>query len=441
MAVPPLSNPHVALLPWGHTIEDFLDALGVSFESFCSEMTGGWLFGYVTALKMAGVRTSIFCISSRSLRVSQSIHKPTSGEIFLIPASALYRSLRTPFADPYAWETAAMFAGTKTHPRLWRLLRDILPYTATPLYALLRELKRRRVNALLCQEYEYARFDIVVLLGRLLGVPTFATFQGGTWHSSRIESWVRPRTILRSAGLIIGPRDEAQRVKARYHLGEEKIARVPNPLDLHLWRPIERASARRELGLSMEQRIVICHGRIDVHRKGLDVLLAAWADVRAKCPSLDAQLILIGSGEDATNFSELLATQGSAQITWLSEYIQDRSLMRMWLSAANLYVMASRHEGFPVAPLEAMACGLPIIITDVPGSADIMGSEDALPGVVVPVGDSAALARALIKLLTDPAACEHFSGRALNRVRDFSIEGIGIRLRAFLFGNEAPTTA
>ena len=54
-------------------------------------------------------------------------------------------------------------------------------------------------------------------------------------------------------------------------------------------------------------------------------------------------------------------------------------------------------EGFPVAPLETMACGLPIIITDVPGSADIMGSEDARPGMVVPVGDSAALASALIK--------------------------------------------
>lgn len=54
-------------------------------------------------------------------------------------------------------------------------------------------------------------------------------------------------------------------------------------------------------------------------------------------------------------------------------------------------------EGFPVAPLKTMACGLPIIITDVPGSADIMGSEDAPPGMVVPVGDSAALASALIK--------------------------------------------
>jgi starch synthase len=230
-------------------------------------------------------------------------------------------------------------------------------------------------------------------------------------------------------------------VKARYQVAEERIARIPNPLDLHLWRPIERASARRELGLSIEQRIVICHGRIDVHRKGLDVLLSAWADVRAKCPSLDAQLILIGSGEDATNFSKLLATQGSAQVTWLNEYIQDRSLMRMWLSAANLYVMASRHEGFPVAPLEAMACGLPIIITDVPGSTDIMGSEDALPGMIVPVGNSAALASALVKLLTDPVACELFGSRALNRARDFSIEGIGSRLRAFLFENAGSTAS
>jgi glycosyltransferase involved in cell wall biosynthesis len=232
-----------------------------------------------------------------------------------------------------------------------------------------------------------------------------------------------------------------QRVKACYHLAEERIARIPNPLDLHLWRPIERALARRELGLPLDQRIVISHGRIDVHRKGLDVLLAAWANVRAKCPSLDTRLILIGSGEDAANFSKLLAAQRSSQITWLDEYVQYRRLIRTWLSAADLYVMASRHEGFPVAPLEAMACGLPIIITDVPGSADIMGSQEALPGIVVPVGDSVALASALIKLLTDPAACEHFSIRALNRARNFSIEGIGTRLRAFLFRHEAPIVA
>ena len=57
------------MLPWGHTVEDFLDGLGVSFDQFCMEMTGGWLFGYVRALQLAGLQVTIFCFSSRSRMV------------------------------------------------------------------------------------------------------------------------------------------------------------------------------------------------------------------------------------------------------------------------------------------------------------------------------------------------------------------------------------
>ncbi|MDQ3029257.1 MAG: glycosyltransferase family 1 protein, partial [Actinomycetota bacterium] len=53
----------VALLPWGDLLEDFLDSIGVSLQEFCDEMTGGWLFGYVTALASAGVHTVIICVS------------------------------------------------------------------------------------------------------------------------------------------------------------------------------------------------------------------------------------------------------------------------------------------------------------------------------------------------------------------------------------------
>src|SRR5260221_14381298 len=61
----PPARLHVALLPWGHTVEDFLDGLGVSFEQFCTEMTGGWLFCFVQALHLAGFQLSIFCFSRR----------------------------------------------------------------------------------------------------------------------------------------------------------------------------------------------------------------------------------------------------------------------------------------------------------------------------------------------------------------------------------------
>jgi hypothetical protein len=55
-----LSQPTIALLPFGDLIEDFLDTIGISFEVFCNEFLGSWMFGYVDALKLVGVRTVLF---------------------------------------------------------------------------------------------------------------------------------------------------------------------------------------------------------------------------------------------------------------------------------------------------------------------------------------------------------------------------------------------
>ena len=59
--------PTVALVPWGDVWEDFLDKVGVSLDEFCTEMTGGWLFGYVDALDRVGIRT-VLVLWSRSAR-------------------------------------------------------------------------------------------------------------------------------------------------------------------------------------------------------------------------------------------------------------------------------------------------------------------------------------------------------------------------------------
>src|SRR5258708_32133691 len=106
--------------------------------------------------------------------------------------------------------------------------------------------------------------------------------------------------------------------------------------------------------------------------------------------------------------------------------------MRTWLSAADVYVMASRHEGFPVAPLEGMACGLPVVATAVPGVAEIMGSEAPLPGIIAPIADVSALANALEKLLDDIGLSQDLGLRAKNRAQDFSLVAVGTRLRNFL---------
>jgi glycosyltransferase involved in cell wall biosynthesis len=431
----PLHSLHVALLPWGHTIEDFLDGVGVSLDQFCMEMTGGWLFGYVQALQLAGFQVTIFCFSSRSRVVASKRHLPTGAEICLIPAERSYRWMRRFFTDPYAWETANMFAGRNMPEPAKKLLRHLLPYFATPPWSLRRELRRRGVGMILCQEYEYARFDVVTALGRLVRLPVFATFQGGNWQISRLEKITRPHAVRQCAGLIIGPATEAARVQAEYRVAPNKIARLPNPLDLTEWQPIPRTEARRTLGLPLDARIAISHGRIDIFRKGLDLLLDAWSKLRAAHPDQDRRLILIGSGDDADKFRGLLDGRHDSSVLWIDRYLRDRPLMRVWLSAADVYVMASRHEGFPVAPLEGMACGLPVIATAVPGMAEIMGDEAPSPGTLIPIADVSALASALERLLGDIGLLHILGVRARKRAQDFSLVSIGTQLRSFLLAN------
>jgi glycosyltransferase involved in cell wall biosynthesis len=441
MQVPiPRRRSHIALLPWGNTFEDFLDGVGVSFDQFCTEMSGGWLFGYVQALQLAGFRVTIFCFSSQTRAAVSARHQSTDAEICLIPAKRSYRWMRSFFANPDAWETADMFAGKKIPMVMKKLLRHLLPYFATPVRSLRREIRRRGIGIILCQEYEYARFDAVTALGSVLRLPVFATFQGGNLQISRFEKFTRPRALKRCAGLIIGPADEAARVQAEYRLTARKIARIPNPIDLGQWQPIPRVKAREALGLSLSARIAISHGRVDIFRKGLDVLLDAWTKVRAERPHQDWRLVLIGSGDDASKLRSMLF--GLHSIIWIDRYIRDRSQMRRWLSAADVYVMASRHEGFPVAPLEGMACGLPIIATAVPGIAELMGEEAPLPGIAVPIADAGALSEALARLLGDTKLSQTLGGQAQKRAQEFSLESVSGQLRDFLLpqptSNRAP---
>ena len=395
-------------------------------------MSGGWLFTYVQALQLAGFEVTIFCFSDRSRAVISRPHRATGAEICLIPAKPSYLWMRHFVADPYAWETDNMFSGRKLPKLAKRIIRHLLPYLATPERSLWRELKRRKVRAILCQEYEYARFDIVTALGALLRLPVFAIFQGGNWHSSRLEKLTRPLAVRRCAGLIIGPSPEAARVQAEYSISSNKIARLPNPLDLTDWEPMPQSEARQSLGIPISARIAISHGRIDIFRKGLDLLLEAWSKLQSAHSGEDWRLILIGSGDDATKLRSVLGGPDYSSVLWIDHYIRDRALMRRWLCAADIYVMASRHEGFPVAPLEGMACGLPIVATTVPGIGEIMGDKDPLPGITAPIGDSAALASAVEKLLNNIQLSRELGFHAKRRAQDFSLPSISAQLRSFL---------
>ena len=433
-------GPAIALLPWGNVLEDFLDTIGVSLEVFCNEFKGSWMFGYVEALRKVGVRTVLICISARVSAPAHFTHLPTGATICVLPAPKIYCAIRRKVLNPYG-RTVKQAFGDLRRTQLFlipplALLREVMLYLMTPLRLVAHELRRHGCNAILCQEYEYPRFDACVLLGQLMGLPVFATFQGGNYQRSRIERYLRPHTLRACAGLIIGTQSEVQRVRAHYGIASTKLARIFNPIDLELWKPIDRQEARRALGIPLDARAVVWHGRVSMQQKGLDVLLDAWERICCQRTGRDLRLLLVGTGKDAEKLRQHIVSMQLRGVLWADEFVHDRNTIRCYLSASDVYAFPSRHEGFPVSPIEAMACGLPVVAADAPGMPDILEGGEASGGLMVPRDNPEELALALGRLLDDQAWSCELGKRARRRVEaHFSLEAVGEQLRTFLLNN------
>ncbi|HSL52672.1 MAG TPA: glycosyltransferase family 4 protein [Candidatus Deferrimicrobiaceae bacterium] len=154
--------------------------------------------------------------------------------------------------------------------------------------------------------------------------------------------------------------------------------------------PLSRAA----LGLDPGALVLGTVARFDPV-KGLDVLLRAFAQVLARRPN--AQLLLVGDGPEAARLRDLAGALGLAGRAVFAGPVKDAA---RGLPALDLYVSASHREGLPLALLEAMVCGLPVLATRVPGHVDVV--EDGVTGVLVPPGDPAGLAAAAVELLEDP---------------------------------------
>ncbi|MBA3252201.1 MAG: glycosyltransferase family 4 protein [Geodermatophilaceae bacterium] len=424
----------IALLMWGDLVEDFLDPIDVSMDTFVGEMTGGWLFGYVEALARVHVSTAVICVTARVSQPVRRVHRPTGAPIWFLPASAAYRRVRRWLPAPYATDRTSArqdLRGLRAGRAM--LARHVAPYLATPALTLARILRQEGCRAILVQEYEEARFDVCVLLGRMLHIPVYATFQGGDRHRSALEPLIRPHTLGAAAGLIVASRSERERLTARYRLPAARIAAIFNPLDLAQWPPADRAAARVELGLPLEAKVAVWHGRVDIRPKGLDVLVDAWELTCRARPDEDLRLLVVGGGADDAEFRAVLAERQITGLFWRAGYVVDRDQIRPYLDAADMYVFPSRHEGFPVAVIEAMACGLPVLAADAPGVRDILAAGAGDGGVIVPRGDPQALAAGMSRMLDDLSECRRLGIRARARVEDaFSPDAVGEQLRAVL---------
>ncbi|MCX5210199.1 glycosyltransferase [Kitasatospora sp. NBC_00240] len=283
------------------------------------------------------------------------------------------------------------------------------------------------------------------LAGRLAvrgAVPT--VFQPHAWSFAAVQGPLAAATLrweryaARWADRVLCVSEQERRdgegagVRARW-------AVVPNGVDVRHHSPADRRAARISLGLDLEAPLAVCVGRL-CRQKGQDVLLAAWPQVLARVPA--ARLALVGGGPDQ---AVLAATVRELAEPFRVRAVGDVPDPRPWLAAADLVVLPSRWEGMALAPLEAMAAGRPVLLTDVPGARECLPPSERAGGPV-PAGDPVALAAGIARALTDPIECERRGAAArahavaCHDVRDV-VERVDVLYRTVVRAGRAGRTA
>lgn len=145
--------------------------------------------------------------------------------------------------------------------------------------------------------------------------------------------------------------------------------------------------------------------------KALDVLFDAWPQVVRACPA--ARLVTAGAG-DVSLWRQRVEQDGVGASVNFVGYCRE---LDAWYRQAAVFVLPSRREGISNALLEAQARGVPAVVSDIAGNRAVVVEDET--GLVAPVGDAAALARALILLLSDLALRRRMGNAARLRIRSF----------------------
>jgi len=228
---------------------------------------------------------------------------------------------------------------------------------------------------------------------------------------------------------------EKAQLQFLYQADESKIRIVPPGVDITRFYPIPREEACEAIGIPPEDRMLLFVGRIEP-LKGLDTLMRAIAILRECGVQCHVPHYLAVVGGDPSSSGENLSDEMARLQTLRRElHLEDLVLflgkraqdtLPYYYSAADVLVMPSHYESFGMVALEAMACGTPVVASQVGGLAFLV--QDGLTGYVVPDGDPQALSDRLRLLLVDGELRQRMGLQAAAYARQYAWENIVERL-------------
>ncbi len=243
--------------------------------------------------------------------------------------------------------------------------------------------------------------------------------------------------VMQSADKIVAATqaEEAQ-LQFLYGVDEQKIITIPPGVDISRFYPIPDDEAKEAIGHHNCPRLLLFVGRIEP-LKGVDTLIRALALVRESglLEKLCCSLAIIGGDPDApsdqmtTEMARLRALCVDLKLEDVVVFLgkQAQETLPYYYSAADILIMPSYYESFGMVALEAMACGTPVIASQVGGLAFLV--QDGITGYVVPGGDAAALSKKLTLLIQQPELRQRLGRQAAEYATWYSWDKIATRIR------------
>jgi D-inositol-3-phosphate glycosyltransferase len=308
---------------------------------------------------------------------------------------------------------------------------EILPYMPQFTQSMLQFIQDNELDYALSHANFFMSAMVAADLKRETGLPFAVTFHA-LGHVRRIhqgdsdkfpaERLQIEESMVQQADYIVAecPQDRDDLIN-HYHAPSYKIVTIPCGFSSQEFHPIDKCAARDMLGLPQDKRIILQLGRM-VPRKGVDNVIRALS--KLKTPQ-DVCLVIVGGDCDEPDpvlCPEIGRLQQIAEELGVTTAIKfagrkSREQLKYYYSAADIFISTPWYEPFGITPLEAMACGTPVIGANVGGIK--YSVVDGVTGALVPPEDPAALAGKIEELTASQELLTQMSRNALKRVNTY----------------------
>jgi len=306
---------------------------------------------------------------------------------------------------------------------------SLLPHMNEFTDNMLQFIRRQQVHYSLMHAHFFMSALVASAIKKILRVPYVVTFHAlglvRRAHQKEMDKFPPERCsiekyIVDDADRLIAecPQDRMDLIKY-YKADPEKISIVPCGFNPDEFRPYDRQAARKKLSLPVHEKILLQLGRM-VPRKGVDNVIRALARLRADERKI--RLVVVGGNSDQPDPSltpeigRLLQVAREEGVAHRVQFVgrKERLVLPYYYAAADLFVTTPWYEPFGITPLEAMACGIPVVGSRTGGVK--YSVAEGKTGFLVPPKDPDSLARKICQLLDDPLLAEKMGKNAIRRV-------------------------